>query len=219
MYMPTSQQIYDVIRHDIVTCQLLPGTKFSENELSERFGLSRQPVREALIKLSLDGMILVLPQRGTFVRKISAKRVQDGRFVREAIEIAVAEKAACGIPAAAMAVLEHNLQAQDEAVRDQNRERFFEQDDAFHYELALAIDCMAAWQMLQGIKANMDRVRYLSLTRESPLQILLMQHRSIFASIRAHDPAAARQAVQQHLAELTLTFPSISTRNTDWFEP
>lgn len=218
-YLPVSQQIYQAVRQDIIACQLLPGAKLSEKELSERFGISRQPVREALIKLSQDGLIQVLPQRGTFVRRISAKRVADGRFIREAIELAVVEKAAGGLAEPVLEALERNLQAQEEEVRKQNRERFLVFDDAFHDALAQAIDCASAWQMLQHIKANMDRVRYLSLANESPLSVLLMQHQAIFQAIKAQDAQAARLAVQLHLKELNLTFASIATRNSDWFEP
>lgn len=218
-YLPVSQQIYQAVRQDIIACQLLPGAKLSEKELAERFGISRQPVREALIKLSQDGLIQVLPQRGTFVRRISAKRVADGRFIREAIELAVVEKAAGGLAEPVLEALERNLQAQEEEVHKQNRERFLVFDDAFHDALAQAIDCASAWQMLQHIKANMDRVRYLSLANESPLSVLLMQHQAIFQAIKAQDAQAARLAVQLHLKELNLTFASIATRNSDWFEP
>ncbi|MNT77773.1 putative HTH-type transcriptional regulator YdfH [compost metagenome] len=64
----------------------------------------------------------------------------------------------------------------------------------------------------------MDRVRYLSLFKESPLLTLTMQHRAIFDAIKAHDPDAARSAVRKHLEELNFSIASISTRNSEWFE-
>ncbi|MBS1157562.1 MAG: GntR family transcriptional regulator [Proteobacteria bacterium] len=217
-YKPANQQVYGLVRQAIIGCSLLPGAQLSEKEMALQFGVSRQPVREALIKLSQDGLIQVLPQRGTFVRRISAKRVADGRFIREALEVAIVERAAHGIGTEQLARLECNLQEQEQEARSENREKFLELDDAFHRDLAQSIDCIAAWQSLEDIKANMDRVRYLSLFKESPLLALTMQHRAIFDAIKAHDPAAASAAVRKHLDELNFSFASISTRNSEWFE-
>jgi len=92
---PVNQQIYRYLRKDIVTCAIQPGSLLSEKEVSARFNVSRQPVREAFIKLAEAGLVQVLPQRGTFVRKISAKRVADGRFIREAVEVSVVRRLLC----------------------------------------------------------------------------------------------------------------------------
>ena len=94
---PVNQQIYRYLRKDIVTCIIQPGSLLSEKEVSARFNVSRQPVREAFIKLAEAGLVQVLPQRGTFVRKISARRVADGRFIREAVEVSVVRRAALEI--------------------------------------------------------------------------------------------------------------------------
>lgn len=217
-YKPTSQQVYAALRQAIVQCSLLPGSQLSEKEMALQFGVSRQPVREAFIKLGQEGLIQVLPQRGTLISRISAKRVANGRFIREAMELAIVERAAHEISPEQLTRLERNLQAQEHEARLQNRERFLELDDAFHYELAKSIDCAAAWQNLEDIKANMDRVRYLSLFKESPLLELTMQHRAIFDAIKAGNADAARAAVRKHLEELNFSFTSISTRNSEWFE-
>lgn len=106
---PVNQQVYRYLRRDIVTCVIQPGALLSEKEVSARFNLSRQPVREAFIKLAEAGLVQILPQRGTFVRRISAKRVEDGRFIREAVEIAVVRRAAEEIAESGLMALEHNL--------------------------------------------------------------------------------------------------------------
>src|SRR5829696_6396976 len=81
--------IYGQIRQEIVSLRLRPGTRLSENELALRFGTSRAPVREALIRLVEEGLIEVQPQRGSFVSRISLASMQRARFVREALEVAV----------------------------------------------------------------------------------------------------------------------------------
>ena len=78
-------QIHRIIRERIVCTDLLPGVRLSEAELAKHFNVSRQPVREAFIKLADEGLLEVRPQRGTYVRKISVAAVLDARFVREAV--------------------------------------------------------------------------------------------------------------------------------------
>ena len=92
--VPMAQRIVSRLRHAIVTMRIKPGEKLSEQEIADRFGVSRQPVREAFIKLAEAGLVRVLPQRGTLVVKISVAAVEDARFVREAIECAVTREAA-----------------------------------------------------------------------------------------------------------------------------
>src|ERR671921_101679 len=86
--------IYGQIRQDIISLRLRPGTRLSENELALRFGTSRAPVREAIIRLAEEGLIEVLPQRGSFVTRISLSAMERARFVREALEVAVVRRAA-----------------------------------------------------------------------------------------------------------------------------
>src|SRR5689334_21712933 len=87
-------RVFDAIRQAIVQLQLRPGNLLSEAEVARQLGVSRQPVREAFIKLAEVGLVEVRPQRGTFVVLISKREVQNARFIREAVEVAVARKAA-----------------------------------------------------------------------------------------------------------------------------
>ena len=83
---PVNQQIYRILRRDIVHCLIPPGTPLSEKEVSVRFDVSRQPVREAFIKLAENGLIQIRPQRGSYVNKISLSQVRNGCFVRAVLQ-------------------------------------------------------------------------------------------------------------------------------------
>ena len=123
------------IRQDIIVLRLMPGIRMSENELARRFGTSRTPVREALFRLVDEGLIEVLPQRGTFVSRISMRAVKKARFVREAMEVAIIRHAAeCGLSPARLRTLDEVI-AEQEAAADEP-ERFTRADDAFHRALA-----------------------------------------------------------------------------------
>ncbi|HHJ4166412.1 TPA: GntR family transcriptional regulator, partial [Raoultella ornithinolytica] len=172
---PVNQQIYRILRHDIVHCLIPPGTPLSEKEVSVRFSVSRQPVREAFIKLAENGLIQIRPQRGSYVNKISLSQVRNGCFVRQAIECAVVRRAAGMITAEQIYQLEQNLNQQRIAVERQQLNDFFQLDDEFHQKLSLIADCQLAWDTVENIKATIDRVRYMSLDHITSPEMLLRQ--------------------------------------------
>jgi GntR family transcriptional regulator, rspAB operon transcriptional repressor len=215
---PISKQIFRALRQAIFAGQLVPGTPLSEKEVSDMFQVSRQPVREAFIKLVEVGVLQVLPQRGTLVKRISPRMVREGRFIREAIESAVARKAAESITDAQLQLLTENVREQKRASKLNDTAAFLALDEAFHYSIAQSIDCIAAWNTIQDIKAQMDRVRYLSLPEVSPLDLLIRQHAKILAALRAHDSSAAEDAMRTHLREILVSLGPIAARNPHWFE-
>ncbi len=215
---PVNQQIYRFLRQDIVTCAIHPGSLLSEKEISDRFEVSRQPVREAFIKLAEAGLVQVLPQRGTFVRKISAQRVADGRFIREAVEVAVVRRAATEASQQSLMALEHNLQLQKLAARQQDSHVFLQLDDVFHRLIAQSIHCELAWETVENIKATMDRVRFLTLSEVSPPESLIRQHQQIYQALTDNDADAAEIALRRHLQEMIFSITPIAEQNSAWFE-
>ncbi|WP_250436456.1 GntR family transcriptional regulator [Caballeronia sp. ATUFL_F2_KS9A] len=216
---PIGKQIFRALRQAIFAGQLVPGTPLSEKEVAEMFQVSRQPVRETFIKLVEAGVLQVLPQRGTFVKKISPRQVREGRFIREAIETAVARKAAVAITNSQLDDLAANLREQKSASKVNDTTAFLALDEQFHMQIAQSIDCVAAWDTIQDIKAQMDRVRYLSLPDVSPLDLLIKQHARIVSALKAHDPDGAEEAMRAHLREILVSLHPIAERNPDWFEP
>ena len=154
-----ADQVFRTLRASIITLRLTPATALSEQDIADRLKVSRQPVREAFIKLSEIGLVRVLPQRGTFVTRISEKEVLDARFVREAVECAIARRASAGIAKAAVEELRDIIGEQRKTVRTKDEEGFFVLDDAFHRSLAAAADCAYAWKVVEEAKGQMDRGR------------------------------------------------------------
>lgn len=215
---PVNQQIYRFLRQDIVTCAIHPGSLLSEKDVSARFNVSRQPVREAFIKLAEAGLVQILPQRGTFVRKISAKQVADGRFIREAVETAVVRRAALEASPHALSELAHNLELQRLAASRHDSQSFLLLDDEFHRLIAQSIGCELAWETVENIKATMDRVRFLTLSEVSPPQSLIQQHEKIYQALSLRDANAAESAIHTHLQEMIFSITPIAERNAGWFE-
>ncbi|PTA97106.1 GntR family transcriptional regulator [Kluyvera sp. Nf5] len=214
---PVNQQIYRILRRDIVHCLIPPGTPLSEKEVSIRFDVSRQPVREAFIKLAENGLIQIRPQRGSYVNKISLAQVRNGCFVRQAIECAVARRAAGMMTDSYCYQLEQNLNQQRTAIERKQLNDFFQLDDEFHQKLAHIADCQLAWDTIENLKATMDRVRYMSLDHVSPPEMLLRQHQDIFDALEKRDADAVDQAMTHHLQEISGSVKLISQENRDWF--
>ncbi|WP_435945139.1 GntR family transcriptional regulator [Dryocola sp. BD586] len=214
---PVNQQIYRILRSDIVHCLIPPGTPLSEKEVSVRFDVSRQPVREAFIKLAETGLVQIRPQRGTYVNKISVTHVKNGCFIREAIERAVVKRAAGRVTDGDLYMLEQLLSQQRVAIERAQLDDFFQLDDEFHERLALVADCRLAWDTIENIKATMDRVRYMSLDHVSPPDMLLAQHYAIFEGLKKHDENEADQAMHRHLHEISQSILLIRQENSDWF--
>jgi GntR family transcriptional regulator, rspAB operon transcriptional repressor len=211
-------QAFATLRHAIVTLKLRPGQSFSEQEVAQQLGTSRTPVREALVKLAEAGLVEVRPQRRTFVRKISAKAVKDARFVREAIELAVLRQAVGRLDPGFFAAARELIAAQRAAAASQDVERFLVLDDAFHRAFADEVDLLHAWAVIEVEKAQMDRVRFLSLPEASPVGRLIDQHEAILKAVECMDVAASEGAMRIHLSEVLAALEPLRQRHPDLFE-
>ena len=210
-------QLYHHLRDAIIRGELTPGQALSESEIARQNSTSRQPVREAFIKLAEERLVSIQPQRGTFVVKISVADVLDARFVREAIEVAVVQEAATSAPPAAIAEL-RQLIAQQKALAPGHHDEFLALDDELHRTIALSVGRAHAWRVIENVKAQMDRIRYLSFEHATPLSLLIEQHVRIVDGIEAGDPTAAAAAMRSHLREIMLSLPDIAVRFPELFE-
>lgn len=212
-----SAQVYRQLHSAIIRGEICPGEQLSESEIARQYATSRQPVREAFIKLAEERLVSIRPQRGTFVVKISIADVLDARFVREAIEIAVTREAATFAPLPAVRGLRMLIEKQ-RALEPGHNDEFLALDEEFHRTLALSVGRAHAWRVIESIKAQMDRIRYLSLDDATPIHLLIEQHEHILNGIEAGDPAAAAATMRSHLREITVSLPNIANRFPDLFK-
>lgn len=206
------------LRRAIIAMELPPGTRLSEQEIAERHGVSRQPVREALIGLARMRFVEIQPQRGTVVVKISVKKMMEARFVREAIETAVARRAAAHFEPAARERVAHLLELQERVATEGDHAAFQRYDELFHVALAEGAGCPLAWAALRDIKAHMDRACHLTLPGAAAMLPLVAQHRAIAAAIDAGDGDAAAEAMRLHLGEILRALPRIEAEHPEIFE-
>ena len=212
---PTAETVYDELYRRIVEGTLPPGSRISEADTASRLGVSRQPVREAFSRLHKLNLVSITPNRATVVALVSETAVLQARFVRKALETEIARIAAQGIAEHWLDELARLVERQVVAIAADDRLGFHELDDAFHATICDAVGYGFAWTLIRESKAQMDRVRWLSLAFGAPTA--LDDHRRIVAAIRARDPEAAVAAVRAHLDRILRILAQVRGNHPELF--
>ncbi|MBB3235842.1 GntR family transcriptional regulator [Phyllobacterium endophyticum] len=206
--MTTATAIYRELHAAIVAMEMTPGTALNEKVLTERFGVSRTPVREALIRLVEDGLVDVFPQSGTFVARIPVALIPEAVVIRQALEGATVERAAAIATPKDVEWLDEILARQRFLADRQNMSAFHEADEAFHEAIAGVSGHPGIWHYLKPVKVQIDRARRMTLPGLGRMEQVLSEHQVIRDAIGAHDVPAACAAMKQHL---NAVIPDIET--------
>ena len=215
---PIRREAYAVLADAIETGELEPGRRLSENELAERLGVSRTPIREALIRLRDDRLVEIVPQAGTYVTRISERSVENAQFVREALECAAIRLAAEKAQDSDIAALDGMLVRQKEIRDSGDSDRFYVLDDQFHGALCVLSGYGVAWSLAQRANGHLNRVRRLSLEQPHYLIEMVAEHELVVDALRRNDPDAAESALRHHLRMVLSGLPTLRDEHPDYFE-
>lgn len=186
------------IKENIISLELAPGSQVSENELAAEMGLSRTPVREALIELSKVGILETQPQRRSTVSLIDYDLVEESRFMRYQLECAVAELV-CGMAGPVdIERLNANIRLQSFYLDGTYTNELMALDNQFHGMLFEIAKKSRVFQLIQNLSIHFDRVRGLALSSEKDLKVV-QDHQELVEFIRQGDGAAARELMGVHL--------------------
>lgn len=213
-----TEQIYRALRNDILQAATPPGAAMSEARMAAQFGVSRTPVREAFKRLVDEGFLVVIPQVGTFVAPIDLAAVYDSQFVRETLECRMVVLAAERIDGAGKIVLDDLVAQQKTAMQAGDRPAFFQLDEAFHAELSRLAGYASVWGLIESVKAQLDRVRCLSLETPSWSDMILREHQDIAACVGSGDAAGAEAAMRGHLRTVFDAIDKIAQAHVDAFD-
>ncbi|MCR5537346.1 MAG: GntR family transcriptional regulator [Succinivibrio sp.] len=221
--VPLNQQIYKFLKKAIIECQLMPDDPVSENAVASkfRFKISRQPVREALIKLAENGFVLIEPKKTTKVSRISKSEILQGSEIRKALECHIVQLACDKITDETLQQLENNVTSQRFVAEQYKLHDHFALDDEFHQLIVKSAGVDKAWDIIEGVKGTMDRVRFLSLEYElTPMILTSNAHSKIYDALKAHDKAACVAAMEEHIAETKISLEQVIKKcKPEWFQP
>ena len=179
--------------------QRAPGEAISEAEIALAYGVSRTPVREAILKLSDEGLLEIFPQSGIFVSRIPVAALPEAIIIRRALEATTAQLAAERAVASQILVLRSILQRQREANAARETDAFHRADELFHATIAEVAGYPGIWTLIQQVKVHVDRYRMLTLPHEEHIARVIAEHEAILVAIEGHDPAGAKGAMEFHL--------------------
>jgi len=211
-------RLYAQLYADILNGRRRPGESLSETRIAELHGISRTPVREVFQRLAKEGLLRVVPQTGTFVAPINLSSVNASQFIREALECRAVRLAAERVTRPQLAALRRQVAQQAQAIQRDDHLAFFSLDEVMHRTILDVAGQKGVWDLIASVKAQLDRVRYLSLEDHDWLAMIFRQHRDIVARIGKHDPAGAEQAMQEHLRTVFDAIARIAAAHEEFFE-
>lgn len=214
----TTDTVYETLHKEIVSLNILPGTKLSETEVAKRFGVSRQPVRNAFTRLGNEELLLIRPQKATKVRGFSMDRVALARLVRLSVELEIAQCAIAVWDADSQAKLDENISLQERAIAKGDLQTFHALDYDFHNLICTLSKKPLAFEVIVDCKQIVDRLCVLSLTKDSEAKAVLEDHRDIAKGLASGDYEKAQGIIRKHLSRLDDTIDFIHETHPDYFE-
>jgi DNA-binding GntR family transcriptional regulator len=193
-------QILTRLRAEIVAGTWAPGERVTEQILSQRFGVSRTPLREAMKLLAAEGLLALLPNRGAVVTAPTIEDAEDKLRVLGALE-ALAASLACA--AASDADLAGLAEMHDKMMAAHGRgqsTRYFELNDRIHRAIAVASHSRTVQELHENLSRHVERARHIANFRESLSDGSKAEHEAIIAALLRRDASAAKQAVERHIA-------------------
>lgn len=212
-----SAAIYRILRDDIVSMRRKPGEPIVEKQIAQAQGVSRTPVREALLRLADERLIDIFPQSGTFVSRIPVAALPEAILIRKALEQATVRYAAEQASPAQVARLHASLEAQREALEAGDAQRFHDADEAFHALIATVAGYPGFWTLTQQVKIQVDRFRRLTLPVPGRMKFVIDQHTAIVDAIAAHDAERAAEMMTIHLDDLRASIENTRVSNPCYF--
>jgi DNA-binding GntR family transcriptional regulator len=213
-----SAKIYSDLRAELVSMQRRPGEVISEAEIALSYGVSRTPVREAILKLSDEGLLEIFPQSGIFVARIPIAALPEAILIRKALEATTAQLAAERAAPSQILTLHSILERQREANAARESDAFHRADEMFHAAIAEVAGYPGIWTLIQQVKVHVDRYRRLTLPQQGRITRVIAEHEAILAAIEAHDPAGARIAMEIHLESLLGNLSATQNINPEFFD-
>ncbi len=194
--------IHEDLRREIINLSRKPCDVISEKEIAAAYGVSRTPVREAILKLVDERLVEIFPQSGTYVAQIPVSSLAEAILVRTSLERLTTR----------LATERHNknhaerfatiMEDQRRAAKQENRDAFHNADEAFHEAIAIAAGHPGIWRLVQSVKFQVDRYRRLTLPAPGRMHKVINEHEAVLNGIKSGNVGLAETRMVQHLEAL-----------------
>lgn len=198
-FLPLRDVVFNTLRQAILRGELKPGERLMEIQLANKLGVSRTPIREAIRKLELEGLVLMIPRRGAIVAEITEKNLRDVLEVRKALEELSVELACDRITEEQVAELKEAAKQFNRISKGDDITAIAEADVAFHDIIYFATDNTRLIQLLNNLREQMYRYRVEYLKKEEVRPILSKEHEEIIREIESGNQEAAKKTISQHI--------------------
>lgn len=213
-YKPLREIVFTTMREAIINGDFKPGQRLMEVQLAEQMGVSRTPVREAIRKLELEGLVVMVPRKGAYVAGLSSEDVREVVEIRCVLEGLAAKLAAQKAASDDISKLESIIDNFEIAVKNKNVADLISYDSDFHEVIYRTAKNGKLIQMINGLREQVQRFRVAYFTQINNVDKLLIEHRNLLDAIINRDSELARQVAEKHINTTEQLIAKIEEKNT-----
>ncbi|MDO4345224.1 MAG: GntR family transcriptional regulator [Eubacteriales bacterium] len=206
-----------VLRDNIISLEMKPGSQVNENELTALLGISRTPVREALIELNRIKIVEIYPQRGSYISLMDYESIEEARFIRLALEKEIMELVCRNVTQEQTKRLEENIKLQQFYIDNENWEKLLETDNEFHRILFVIANKMQAYMLMNSMMIYFDRMRSLRL-KVVKNQYVVDDHKRILDAIQKKETRRAMKLMEEHLTRHEVDWNEMKKEHPEYFK-
>ncbi len=204
-YMPLRDVVFNTLRQAIIKGELKPGERLLEIQLAGKLGVSRTPIREAIRKLELEGLVTMIPRRGATVAGITKKHLQDVLEIRKALEELAIELACGRMTEEELEELEEQQKRFEADIASDDSLMLANIDEGFHDRIYASTRNERLVQMLDNLREQMYRYRLEYIKDKDKRQMVIVEHNRIIRALSLRHVEEARQAIREHIDNQEIT--------------
>lgn len=217
-HVPASTRVYTDLRRQIISLELPPDATLDRSEIAARYQVSQSPVREAILRLEQDGLVVSYPQSRTVVTRIDRSRISEEHFLRVAVECEVVRQLAENPNPQTIVSLRGYLRLQEALIEDLQQMALFKQlDDAFHETLFDGVGQVGLNRHIASKSGHLARVRTLDLPKSGKMRAVYDGHKLVVDAIEEGDAQAAMANMRKHLSNTIDRIPALARENPQYF--
>ncbi len=192
-------ELVSAIRADIISHALKPGQQLHEEELGEKYGVSRTPIREAFLRLEQEGLVKIFPHRGVQISELTEQDIEEIIEIRMELEAMAARVAALKMTLEQHKELKKIEKILDLAANSDNSVLSFEADTRLHDLILLAAGNSRAYTIIKSLNSQIMRIRFLTGHRPGRIATSVAEQKEVIRTLLARDPLKAERAMRVHL--------------------